>query len=310
MIRVGSIALTAALFFSLDFPPILHLKPPSNNHVEIPASDNLPPLPDMVSPQPQAKPDQNSAAAPKGKSEKLQPESEFALVRFVDGEFARVVAPIPGGKKGFHLKAGTPLDQNALRQALANSGAAANPGDTVQITKLEFKDRFIAVDINGGGKGHTGWRNHISLDIGTVGPATPTINTTTTSNDPNAPVNNPKLGATIYLEFDKPLPDMTPDELKKLLSGMLDFSKQHSAAVQWLDTLPPDIKKAITEKRAAIGMDHDMVLAALGRPDHKVRERKPDGTETEDWIYGTPPEKTVFVTFIGDKVTRVESFPN
>jgi len=310
MIRVGPIALTAALFFSLDFPPILHLKPPSNSHVEIPASDNLPPLPDMVSPEPQAKPDQNGAAAAKSKNEKLRPESEFALVRFVDGEFARVVAPVPGGKKGFHWKAGEPLDQTALHNAIAISGAAANPGDTVQITKLEFKDRSIIVDINGGGKGRTNWRNHISLDVGAVGPMTPTVNTTATANDPNAPINNPKVGATIYLEFDKPLPDMTPDELKEFLSGMLDFSKQRSAAVQWLDTLPPDIKKAVQEKRAAVGMDHDTVLAAMGRPDHKVRERKPDGTETEDWIYGKPPEKTVFVTFIGDKVTRVESFPN
>jgi len=55
-------------------------------------------------------------------------------------------------------------------------------------------------------------------------------------------------------------------------------------------------------------MDHDMVIAALGRPDHKVRERTEQGEETEDWIYGDPPSKTVFVTFLGDKVIRVKEF--
>ncbi len=51
-----------------------------------------------------------------------------------------------------------------------------------------------------------------------------------------------------------------------------------------------------------------MVLAALGRPDQKVREQNDQGIETEDWIYGNPPAKTVFVTFQGDKVIRVKQF--
>jgi hypothetical protein len=35
------------------------------------------------------------------------------------------------------------------------------------------------------------------------------------------------------------------------------------------------------------------------------RETK-DGLELEDWIYGTPPGKIVFVTFNGDKVIEVK----
>ena len=49
--------------------------------------------------------------------------------------------------------------------------------------------------------------------------------------------------------------------------------------------------------------------AALGRPDRKVREKGSDVSETEDWIYGQPPAKTIFVKFEGDKVTQVEQFP-
>jgi hypothetical protein len=52
-----------------------------------------------------------------------------------------------------------------------------------------------------------------------------------------------------------------------------------------------------------------MVTAALGRPDQKVRQRDEKGDDTEDWIYGQPPARTVFVTFNGDKVTQVRQYP-
>ena len=51
-----------------------------------------------------------------------------------------------------------------------------------------------------------------------------------------------------------------------------------------------------------------MVLAAMGRPEKKVRQRDQEGNETEDWIYGKPPARTTFVTFIGEKVIRVKEF--
>jgi hypothetical protein len=229
----------------------------------------------------------------------LQPMSRLSLVRFVDGELVHVTKAIPAGKKGFHLKAGAPVDERALRMAVASAGSAINPGDHAQITDLQFKDKEIIIDINGGGKGKTRLRDRIHLEVGGV----PTM---TTSAD--TPVNT-NAGATLYLDFDKPLPEMTADDLKQYLSGLLDFSKQHSAAVQWVESLPPDIQKAIQDKQPVVGMDHDMVLAAMGRPDRKVREKGSDGTEIEDWIYGKPPAKTIFVSFEGDKVTEVHQYP-
>ena len=304
MLRFGSMVATAALLLSADVSRVIRLRPPDDERVDFPASENLPVLPDMspASGQEQAAP-QNAARGAKSansKDQPLQPESRLALVRFVSGEFARVVQPIPAGKKGFHMKAGETLDERELRQALGNSGSAINPGDKAQITSLEFKDREIVVDINGGGRGKTRLRDRIHLEVGGM----PTMRTST----PETPVNT-NAGATVYLDFGKPVPDMTPDELKQYLSGILDFSKQHSAAVQWVDTLPPDIQNAIRDKRPAVGMDREMVVAALGRPDRKVREKTPDGNEIEDWIYGKPPAKTVFVKFDGDKVIKVEQFP-
>jgi len=185
-----------------------------------------------------------------------------------------------------------------LRYALANTGIAVNPGDTVQITRVEFREKEIAIDLNGGSAHHFRLRDHLQ-----VGMSAPTVSTVSSQGS-----QQQVPGATLVLDFGKPLPDMSSDDLKQYLSGFLSFEKEKSAAVNWVDTLPPEFKKAIEENRAAVGMDHDMVIASLGRPDHKVRERNDQGAETEDWIYGSPPAKTIFVTFLGDKVIRVKEF--
>ena len=62
---------------------------------------------------------------------------------------------------------------------------------------------------------------------------------------------------------------MSADDLMTDLQVFLDFSKEHSGAVNWLDTLPPQFKEAIQDHQAVEGMDHEMVLASLGRPDTK-----------------------------------------
>ncbi len=304
MSRLESMSIAAALLLSADVSRVMTLRPPVKQRVEIPAGESLPVLPPMNAPDDQAQPPQDkpsgsNSAQPK-QEQPLQPESRLALVRFVDGEFARVVEPIPSGKDGFHIKAGEPVNEKQLRQALGTHGSAVNPGDRAQITRLVFKDREIEVEVNGGGRGRTRLRDRIHMQIGGM----PTMQ----QSDP-VPAVNPNLGATLILDFGRPVPDMTPEQLKKYLSGMLDFSKQHSAAVQWVETLPPEMQNAIKDKRPAVGMDRDMVLAAVGRPDRKVRERAPDGTETEDWIFGKPPAKTIFVKFEGDKVISVEQFP-
>jgi hypothetical protein len=69
------------------------------------------------------------------------------------------------------------------------------------------------------------------------------------------------------------------------------------------------MKKAITERHALLGMDREEVVAAIGKPDRKVRERDANGNDTEDWIYGHPPDKTVFVRFTGERVTAIKQYP-
>ncbi len=234
----------------------------------------------------------------------LDPDARLELVRFVDGEFAKALQSLPTGRQGFTLKVGQPVDQHALSWTLMHHGAAFNPGDKVQITAVRFRNSEIVFDINGGGRQKSSWRDHLSIGMGTDVPGM-----ASTTTDSSSPGGDPQsIGSTLILDFGKPVPEMTPDELKADLAPVLDFAKR-SAAVQWIDSLPPETQKAIAEKRAEVGMTHEMVVAAIGKPDRKVRETSPDGTDTEDWIFGTPPAKTVFVTFVGDKVVRIEQFP-
>lgn len=283
--------------------------PPSLRHKDdpLPPTRNVPAQPTQRSPQPDSADPNASAqpvAPPPANAPPLGEQTKLQLLRYVDGEYAKVLTPLPGGKAGYHFKAGAAADQDSLRKALMLGGAALNVGDSVQITKIEFHDRDIQFDLNYGPKGKTSWRDKVQVSGGLGLP----VNTSTTTTPQDVPVVPQKTGATIFLDFDRSVPDMTGDQLKAYLSRVLDFSKR-SAAVQYVDSLPPKMREAIAAKRAEVGMDHEEVTAALGRPERKVRERDADGNDTEDWIYGKPPAKTIFVSFQGDKVVRVTEYP-
>ena len=256
---------------------------------------------------PQTDSDQpGQSAVPAGpKKDKLQESSKLELIRYVSGEFARATKALPAGKDGFLQYVDKPLNQELLDRAVATHGAAVHPGEQAQITKLEFHDHTIVVDVNGGGRGKRRFLDHVHVTTGGM----PTMSSSTQQQETGPPGLQPGAGSTLFLEFNKNIPDLTPDELKQLLAPFLDFAKQRSASVQWFDTLPPDIKKAIQERTAKVGMDREMVVAAIGKPGHKVRERDPLGNEIEDWIYGTPPDRTMFVRFTGDRVTSIKQFP-
>jgi hypothetical protein len=119
------------------------------------------------------------------------------------------------------------------------------------------------------------------------------------NNDSNAPG-----GTSIVLQFHKSIDGMKAVEIKKLMAPVLDFDR-HSVTEIYAETLPPEIRQAIKDKHVTVGMDHDQVRMALGQPTHKERQPK-DGVDVEDWVYGTPPGKIVFVTFEGDKVVKVK----
>jgi hypothetical protein len=309
-------ALTVILFADADLPRVNDFRARTGHVEPFFAGEEIPMFPKAHSSADDAPaqlqgtkqtPSETANGASNGaKKVPLGDESKLKLVRYVSGEFGKAVKPLPAGKEGFQVYVGKSINQELLDRAVATHGAAVNTGDSVQITKLEFRDHTIVVDLNGGGRGKRRWRDHLQIGLGG---GMPPMHTSTTTQEAGPPGIQPGMGSTIFLEFGKGVPDLTPDDLKKLLAPFLDFSKQRSAAVQWFDTLPPEMKKAIQDRRPVVGMDREEVVAAIGKPDHKVRERDTDGVDIEDWIYGQPPSKTVFVRFSGDHVTSIMQFP-
>jgi hypothetical protein len=302
-----TLVLAFLLFADADVPQVNSLRTsPNANLGTLPSGGEIPLFGnDASDPDAQNHSGAQDKSQNPGKDISLQDSSKLNLIRYVSGEFARAVKPLPAGKEGFIVHVGQPMDADMLDRQVATHGAAVNTGDHVQITKLEFHDKQIVVDLNGGGRGKKRLRDRIHLEMGGI----PTARTTSTQQDQGPPGMQPGLGSTLYLEFGKPLPDLSPDDLKKLLAPFLDFAKQRSASVQWFDTLPIEMKKAIQERKPVVGMDREEVVAAIGKPEHKVRERDAEGNDIEDWIYGQPPSKTVFVRFTGSRVTSVKQYP-
>ncbi len=225
-------------------------------------------------------------------AEKLTLDERVELVRGLSSEYATVKGLLPRSKKPLEFESTGKYDSKQWAEVARTFGPAARVGDLVQITKVTLQDEDILLEINGGVKSGRHWYDHVEVGMGSrTGPV---------SNG----TGNASTGTNIVLEFHQPLTSMTSADVKKMLAPIFDFDK-HSATQLYSETLAPEVKKAIAEKRAEKGMDKDQVLLAMGRPEHKQRETK-DGDELEDWIYGRPPGRIVFVTFSGSKVVKVK----
>lgn len=236
-------------------------------------------------------------------SRPLTADMRVQIIRYIDGEFGKAAKSLPGKTNGFTLVVGKPISDQSYRDALRLQGTAIGAGDPVQVTRVTFEAKKIVLQLNGGAKKKFHLMDHLQIGLG--GDPDP--------NDIGVPQDSSGrrgegIGAVVVLDYEKPLPDVSPNDIKQALSPLIDFSKTKSAAVNWVETLPPAFQDAIRDHKALAGMDQQTVIAAIGRPDRKVREANADGVETEDWIYGNPPAKTTFVTFIGEKVTKVEVF--
>jgi hypothetical protein len=220
-------------------------------------------------------------------------DQRIELMRGLTAEYATVKAPLPRSRKPLEFESSGTWDKAQWDKAGRELGPAARLGDLVQVTGVDIQKQAIILVINNGMKGKTSWKDHIQVGIGGgMAPITQSGNSAAPS------------GTTIAVRFRDGIGDVTSADVKKILVPVLDFEK-HSATEQYFETLPPEVKQAIQDKRPIEGMDRDQVLLALGKPLHKTRESK-DGVEYEDWIYGEPPGRVMFVTFNGPKVVKVK----
>jgi len=223
---------------------------------------------------------------------KLSFEDRVELTRGLMAEYGTAKVLLPRSKKPLEFDAKTGYDKTQWVDIAKQSGPAARTGDLVQITKIDIEDDKIVLQINGGFKGGQKWYRNVQV-VGMAG------STPISQGNSNAPG-----GTSIAILFHQPLEPVKAAAIKKMLATVIDF-ELHTVTEVYAETLPPEVRKAIQEKRVTEGMNREQVVMALGRPAHKSRETK-DGLELEDWVYGTPPGRIVFVTFNGDKVIKVK----
>jgi hypothetical protein len=226
---------------------------------------------------------------------RISKETREQLIHAFNEELVYIRAAFPMGQTGLKLKNGavTPSGPE-LQRLMALWGPAAKPGDRARISDVAIKENHIRFEINGGPIKKQKWYQRITI----VG-ADASVPVAPSDSSANA------RGSFVDLYFDKYVPEMTGPELKQLLRPVFDFDAKN-ALDAYLETVPPHVKEAIKNHHVLVGMNHEMVIYAKGRPPKKVRETANE-VEYEEWIYGTPPEDVDFVRFVGDEVVRVET---
>ena len=155
------------------------------------------------------------------------------VIRDLNAEHVFARSFFPMGDKGLAIKNGKiePGPQK-IQELLADHGSAAKPGDRIMITNVEIKDRYIHFEINGGPKKKSKWYQH--LEVGGMGGMTPVA-----PSDGSIP-----HGSYVDLQFEHFVPEITPDQIKKMLAPVFDFNAV-SAVQAYLETIPPKAKEAM-----------------------------------------------------------------
>src|SRR5260370_7029242 len=138
------------LFAAADVPRVNRLLTPASPAPNFPAEGEIPLFPSAgaTSDNAQSQNQSQSKTASSAKNTTLQEGSKLELIRYVSGEFAKAVKPLPAGKEGFHVTVGKPLETEHLDRAVATHGAAINTGDNLQIPNLPFPHPQIDVHVN------------------------------------------------------------------------------------------------------------------------------------------------------------------
>ena len=225
----------------------------------------------------------------------LAGKRELVRMLLMEQGFAHRALPLGAPGLLLHANGKLTVDSKTLQTQLYKEGMCAGAGDRILVTDVAILGDRINIDINGGPHLPHRFLRHIS------------VNNMPLAGD--GQVGERPTGTRITLLFEGQTPRVSASELKALLEPLLDFGLKSSEQA-FADTLPEPIKKAVEEHEVLVGMNRRMVLAALGQPESKLRERateSTDGEVFEEWIYGHTPQTIRFVRFRGDRVVLMKT---
>src|ERR1700758_3929062 len=214
------------------------------------------------------------------------------LLRFLQAEQGFTIRPMPIST--ITLKANGPMEPSGSDyiNTIREKGLAVKAGERVVITDVKIDKDHILLDFNGGPEHKHKFLRHIQIGMGPA--TTPVVNDS----------DKEPTGTRIMLVFPHAVPDMTGMQVEALIKPIVDFNLKNPVQA-YADTLPPWLKQSILDHQVLVGMNTDMVIAAVGQPRSKVRERQGQ-MPFEEWISGEPPEPVEFVRINGNRVIRVE----
>src|SRR6201989_1047258 len=110
-----ALALTFLLFADADVPQANRLLPPASSNLETLPGGEIPLFGNDESDSDQQNPSSAQDKSQNGANNtSLQDNSRLNLIRYVSGEFARALKPLPAGKDGFIVHIGQPADFDML----------------------------------------------------------------------------------------------------------------------------------------------------------------------------------------------------
>jgi hypothetical protein len=223
-------------------------------------------------------------------------DAKFKILGTVIAQQAEARIAMPFGSDGFEITDSGAIDQQKVQQAIKKNGQSVEPGKIVQITAIDFADKQIEIELDGGGKNKKAWYDRIEVGMGS--------RTTPISKDDQSKAK----GSKIVLKFASKVPeDISPELLRELLSPALDFDTRNFMK-SGIDSLPQEFQEAVREKEARIGMDKSTVIMALGRADKHTWDSNDRGEKQETWIYYGRGKRATFLWFQNDVVVKIEAF--
>jgi hypothetical protein len=224
-------------------------------------------------------------------------QARFKILHEVVTEQAAARVGLPFGDNGVELSDSGTISQDKLAAEIKKRGESVPAGKFVRITNIEFSDKSIEVELDGGGKTGPGVLSKIGAGVqngigggNPKGTSTPAVSS----------------GSKVVLKFTGKAPaDLTPAQFKRLLDPILDFGTAEIA--QRGVAAPGETPQPDAPKEARIGMSRQAVIQAIGRPNNRVRETV-EGVEREDWIYNARGLRTTFVTFENDVVVGIREY--
>jgi hypothetical protein len=231
-------------------------------------------------------------------SAQIARDAKYDILRTVIADQASARVALPFGSDGVEISDSGQVNQQRLERDLKKNGQSIEVGKVVTVTDIAFDDDRIEIELDGGGKNKKNILDRIQVGVGV--------------NNRTAPVGRDDKtakakGSKVVVRFaQKVPPDLKPEQLKEILSPLLDFNK-HNFMKTGIEALPVEFQEAVKAKEARIGMDRSTVIMALGRPDNKFRETK-DGVFTEQWYYELRGARRLFVTFEDNVVVQIKQY--